>query len=142
VDTLPIPRPRWLMWLSIILLLWSLAGVGAFVSQFSMSDETIAALPQAERDLWTNMPAWAWIAYAVATLPALGGAIGLLMKKGWAVPLYALSIAGIIVQFSYPFLVARAFTGLAMAAFPIFILVMAVVQWRLAGNWRARGWLN
>ena len=105
-------RPRWVLWVSIALLLWSLAGIGAFASQFSMSEETIAALPPVERDLWTNMPSWTWIAYAVATLPALGGAIGLLTRKSWAVPLYGLSIIGIIVQFSYPFLIARAFTSL------------------------------
>ncbi len=136
------PVPGWLKWISIALLLWSLAGVGAFASQFSMSAETVGALPQAQRNLWTNMPTWAWIAYAVATLSALGGAVGLIMRKGWAVPLYALSIIGIVVQFSYPFLIARAFTDLAMAAFPIFILVMAFIQWRLAANWRAKGWLN
>jgi uncharacterized membrane protein len=136
------PVPVWLKWVSLALLLWSLAGFGAFISQFSMSADMIAALPQAERDLWTNMPAWAWIAYAIATLSALGGAMGLLMKKAWAVPLYAVSIIGIIVQFSYPFLIARAFTDLAMMVFPIFILVMAVVQWMLTRNWRAKGWLT
>jgi hypothetical protein len=134
--------PRWLLWISIALLLWSLAGVGAFVSQFSMSAETIAALPPDQRGLWTNMPAWAWVAYAVATLPALGGAIGLLMRKGWAVPLYALSIVGILVQFSYPFLIAKAFTSLAMAAFPLFILVMGIAEWLLARHWRAKGWIS
>jgi hypothetical protein len=133
--------PRWLTWVSLFLLLWSLMGVGAFVSQYSMSAETIAGLPQAQRDLWTNMPGWAWFAYAGATLPALGGALCLLLRKAWAVPLYLLSIIGIIVQFSYPFLIARAFTSLAMMAFPIFIFAMAVVQWRLARNWKAEGWL-
>lgn len=134
--------PRWLFWVSSALLLWSLAGVVAFVSQFNMGAEGLAALPADQRALWITMPTWAWIAYAVATLPALGGAIGLLMRKGWAVPLYALSIVGIIVQFSYPFLIARAFTNLAMAAFPVFILIMAFVQWGLTRHWRAKGWLG
>jgi hypothetical protein len=134
--------PRWLKWASIALLLWSLMGVGAFIGQISMSSETIAALPQKQRELWLAMPTWDWIAYAVAVFAAAGGAIGLLLRKSWAVPLYALSIIGIIVQFSYPFLIAGAFTDLAMAAFPIFILVMAFVQWGLARNWRTKRWLN
>jgi hypothetical protein len=137
------PKPPWHLWaLSVLFLLWSLAGLGAFVSQFNMSAATIAALPQAQRELWTNMPTWDWIAYGVATIPAVGGAVGLLLRKGWAVPLYGLSIIGIIVQFSYPFLIAKAFTGLAMAAFPIFILVTAVLQWWLARSWRAKRWLT
>jgi hypothetical protein len=134
--------PRRLTWIGVILLLWSLAGVAAFVSQFSMSAETIAALPPAQRDLWNHMPMWDWIAYGVATLPAVGAAICLLMRNKLAVPLYLISIIGIILQFSYPFLIAKAFTSLAMAAFPIFILVMAVVQWGLARHWRAKGYLK
>jgi hypothetical protein len=134
--------PRWLLWASIVLLLWNVAGLGAFVIQSEMSAEMIAALPPAQRDLWNAMPVWDWIAYAVAVNAGSIGAIGLLARKRWAVPLFALCIIGVIVQFSYPFLIARAITSLAMAAFPIFILVMAVVQWGLARNWRAKGWLN
>jgi hypothetical protein len=138
----PTERPRWIFWASIALLLWNLMGLGAFVYQSDMSAETIAALPAAQRDLWNAMPMWDWIAYAVAVNAGSIGAIGLLARKGWAVPLFALSIIAVIVQFSYPFLIARAITDMAMAAFPIFILVMAVVQWGLARNWRAKGWLN
>jgi hypothetical protein len=134
-------RPRWLLWASIVLLLWNMMGLAAFVYQSEMSAETIAKLPPAQRDLWTAMPVWDWIAYAVAVNAGSIGAIGLLARKQWAVPLFALCIIGVIVQFSYPFLIARAFTSLEMAAFPIFILVMAVVQWLVARHWRARGWL-
>jgi hypothetical protein len=134
--------PRWLMWAGIVLLLWSLMGVGAFLTQFFQSAETIAALPEAQRDLWTHMPAWDWVAYAIATFSALGGAICLLRRKAWAAPLYAISILFVLIQFTYPFLIARAFTSLAMAAFPVFIAGMGIFQWWLAKRWRKAGWLN
>jgi len=44
--------PRWLTWVSILFLLWNLMGVGAFVSQWTMTAADIAALPQNQRDLW------------------------------------------------------------------------------------------
>jgi hypothetical protein len=136
------PAPRWLIWASIALLLWNLSGLAAFVYQSEMSPKMIAALPPAQRDLWNAMPVWDWIAYAVAVNAGSIGAIGLLARKRWAVPVFALSIIAVIVQFIYPFLIARAITDLGMAVFPIFILIMAVLQWALARNWRAKGWLN
>ncbi len=134
--------PRWLTWAAVALLLWNLIGVGAFISQVTMSPETIAALPQDQRALWLAMPMWDWIAYAVAALSGAGGAIALLLRKAWAVPLFALCIIGVIAQFSYPFTHSEALKDPAMAAFPIFILVMAIVQWWLSRNWRMKGWLT
>jgi hypothetical protein len=135
-------RPRWAMIASIALLIWNLIGVGAFVSQATMAPEAIAALPTEQRDLWLAMPMWNWVAYAVAVLSGVGGAVALLLRKRWAVPLSLLCIVGVIVQFSYPFSHSDALRDPAMAAFPVFILVMAIGQWLLARNWRAKGWLN
>jgi hypothetical protein len=134
--------PHWVRAVRILLLIWNLIGVFAFISQMYQSPNAIAALPKAQRDLWLAMPMWDWIAYAIAVCAGTGGALALLMRKGWAVPLFALSIVGIIVQFSYPFLIAGAFKDLTMAAFPIFILAVAVTQWLLARSWRAKGWLT
>ena len=38
--------PRWLLWVGILFLLWNLIGVGAFVSDWNMSESDIAALPK------------------------------------------------------------------------------------------------
>ena len=92
--------PRWLLWAGIASLLWNLMGVGAFFSQWSMSAADIAALPKIQRDLWVSMPGWAWAAYAVAVGAGVLGAIGLVMRKGWAALLFALSLIAVLAQFS------------------------------------------
>ena len=54
----------------------------------------------------------------------------------------AFSLIAIMIQFSYPFLIAQgAQTDMGMLAFPIFIVVMAVIQWQLSRNWQRKGWL-
>lgn len=117
-------------------------GVGAFVSQWTMSAADIAALPQIQRDLWVSMPGWAWAAYAIGVGVGTVGAIGLMMRKWWAPLAFAFSLISILIQFSYPLLVAQgAQTDISMLAFPIFIVVMAVVQWQLARHWQRKGWL-
>lgn len=135
--------PRWLLWVGIALLLWNLMGIGAFISQFTMSAADIDKLPQIQKDLWAGMPGWAWTAYAIAVCAGTIGAIGVLMRKYWATLLFALSLIAVLVQFSYPFLIAKgAQTGIDMLAFPIFIVLMAVVQWQLSRHWQRKGWLT
>lgn len=134
--------PRWLTWVSILFLLWNLIGVGAFVSQWTMTAADIAALPQIERDLWLSMPGWAWAAYATGVGVGTLGAIGLILRKYWAPLAFSFSLIAIIIQFSYPFLIASgAQSDIAMLAFPMFIIVMAVVQWQLSRHWQRKGWL-
>lgn len=135
--------PRWLLWAGIALLLWNLMGVGAFVSQWSTTPEEIAKLPQIQQDLWNNMPVWAWIAYGIAVGAGTVGAVGIIMRKFWATLLFALSLIAVIIQFIYPFLIANAAQGgMEMLWLPIFILVVAVVQWLLSRSWQRKGWLS
>ena len=136
------PAPRWLIWAGIAFLLWNLMGIGAFASQSSMSDADVAALPQVQRDLWVSMPGWAWVAYAIGVGVGTLGAIGLLLRKWWAPLAFALSLIAVLVQFSYPFLFAQQAQGdMAILAFPIFIVVMAIIQWQLSRAWQRKGWL-
>ena len=136
-------RPLWLLIAGILFLLWDLAGVAAFVGQATMSPATFAALPKAQQDLFGAMPIWVWIAYAVAVFAAVLGALAVLWRKGWAVGLYAISLLAVLAQFSYPFLIVRAIeiANLAMSGFPLFIIVMGVMQAVLTWRWRAAGWL-
>jgi hypothetical protein len=134
--------PRWLVWIGVVFLAWNLMGVGAFVSQWTMSAADIAALPQIQRDLWVSMPGWAWAAYAIGVGVGTLGAIGLILRKWWAVLAFAFSLIAILIQFSYPFLAAQgAQTDIAMLAFPMFIVAMAVLQWLLSRQWQRKGWL-
>jgi len=136
--------PRWLLWVSILLLLWALAGVGAFYAQYSATPEAIAKLSPAEQEMWGHMPGWAWAAYAAAVFAGLGGAIGFLLRKSWGVWLFPISLIAVLVQFSYPFIIANGLATLGASAliFPLFIIAMAALQSWLARNWTAKGWLS
>ena len=58
--------PKWFMVVAAVLLVWNLLGVMAYVMQVTMSPETLAALPQEQRQLYESTPAWATAAFAVA----------------------------------------------------------------------------
>jgi len=110
-------------------LLWNLMGVGAFISQMSMSAQTLAALSQSEQDLYAATPSWVNVAFGVAVI---GGAIGcvlLLMKKSASHYVLWLSLIGVLVQMSYVFFVSKAFEiyGPGQAVMPIMVIIVAIV---------------
>lgn len=137
-------HPRWWKGVTLMLIIWALAGVGAFLGQFTMSSETTAQLPPEQQEMWVNMPGWAWLAYAVATLAGLAGAICLWFHKRQAIWLFPISLIAVLVQFSYPFVIADGLRTLGPSAliFPGFIIAMAVLQSGLARSWADKGWLT
>lgn len=136
--------PKWFMIVSAILLVWNLLGVMAYIMQVTMSPETIAALPEAQRQLYENTPAWATAAFAIAVN---GGALGcalLLLKRNLAGIFLQLSLAGVLVQMFHSFFMSKSFEvfgpgGLVM---PIMVVVIAIFLVVLAAKARAKHWTS
>lgn len=125
-------------WIATLLLVWNLIGIGFFLTQYLMTPEDIAKLPSTEQFLWTHMTARVWIAYAVAVAAGTLGALGLVLRKGWALWLSALGLIAVIVQFTNPVLLKVASEqGVGIMAFPMFIIAVVAVQTWLAWRWRA-----
>jgi len=59
------PRSYWVI--SGLALLWNLVGLAAYINQVTMSPEGLAELPEAQRTVLENTPAWATSAFAIAT---------------------------------------------------------------------------
>lgn len=133
--------PRWLLWASILLLLWNLMGVASFTMQWMMTPADLAKLPAQQQELWTNMAVWTWAAYAIAVGAGTLGALGSVLGKKWAAPLFLLSLIAIVVQFSSPLVNAMGAGLMSLMAFPFFIFIVALAEWLLARKWRKAGWL-
>jgi hypothetical protein len=135
--------PRWLTIAGIVSLLWNLMGVWSFVTNWQMSKTGYAGLPDVQRELWSAMPTWTWIAFAVAVGCGTAGAIALLLRKRLAAPLFLISFIAIIVQFSWPIFMTDAFSkmGAELVTFPAILALAGALQFYLARRWAARGWL-
>jgi hypothetical protein len=109
-----------------------------------MDSAALARLPAAQREIWAAMPGWAVGAYAVAVWAGLLGGLGLLLRRSWAGLAFAASLAGVIVQFGWVFLATPILetVGASAAAFPVFILVVAVALLWYSGFAAKRGWLR
>jgi hypothetical protein len=133
--------PRSFYVVAILFLLWSLAGDAAYIAQVTANPAELARTAPYTARIFARMPVWAWSAYAIAVWGSTLASILLLMKRRLAVPLYALSLAAVVVQFSYSFLGTDmlAVKGPGVAAFPLVIFVIAVVELLYARTMARRG---
>lgn len=145
VTTDAITPPRWYWIASGVAVLWTLFGVMALLTDPAVNEAALADMSEAQRQLVAARPGWLYAVYAVATLGGLAGAIALLLRRTWAVPLLTLSLIAVVVQFGYVLFVMDAIAVLGAAAsvpFPLVIFsIGALVLW-LALHARGRGWLR
>jgi len=130
--------------IALVLLLWNLIGVAAFIMQYTADLPALARTDPYTARIFAEMPPWAWIAYACAVGSGALGAVMLLLRKAAAVWLFLLSVVAIVIQFGYSFLGTDmlAVKGPTTTAFPLVILLIAVVQLLYARHLKAKGVLR
>jgi len=91
--------PSILFWvISIALLLWGFGGASIYIAYFIETPEEFAqtaetaANRQAYADYVASIPFWAIAVGIIAAVTRLLGAIGLLLRRAWALPLYIISV--------------------------------------------------
>lgn len=143
-DTMTLKSPTWYMVVAVVLFVWNLLGVMAYVMQVTMSPEVMAALPEAQRELYENMPAWAMAAFAIAVHGGALGCLLLILKKNLAGLFLQLSLAGVLVQMYHSFFVSKNFEvfGPGAMVMPILVIVIAIYLVTLAARAKARKWTN
>lgn len=135
--------PAWFWIVAAVALVWNLLGVSAFVMQVSMSPETLAALPEAERALYESFPLWALIAFAAAVFGGAVGSVLLLMKNKLAQTAFVISVVGVVLQMIYNLFIGKTMDvyGPGSIAMPIMILLFAGFLVWLSRTATAKGWI-
>ncbi|MGI9221100.1 MAG: hypothetical protein ACR2QS_08710 [Woeseiaceae bacterium] len=125
-------------------LVWNLIGLVIYIGQVSMSPEALARLTEAQQDLITSTPTWANAAWAIAVNAGLFGSALMLLRKTWAIPMFALSLAAIIVQDIDAFVLRDAFgvVGINSLIIPSMVLAIAIALLLYSRTAKSAGWLN
>lgn len=144
IEQSPVKIPIGFWGLAIICLVWNLLGVMAYIAQVTMSPEALAALPEAERALFESTPAWVNGVFALSVFGGTLGCIALLLRQGWAVWLFVISLLSVLAQMYYAFFVSRSFEvfGPGMVIMPILIIVIAIFLVWFARMSKGKGWLK
>lgn len=137
--------PRWYWVVSVIALAWMLFGVFAWFMDLLMAEDTLMQMSEAQRELFLTRPQWIFGLYAIAIFTGLAGAIGLLLRRSWAIPAFWVSLLTAIVQFAYVLFVMNAIAAIGAAAalpFPLLVLAIGMALLWFSMYARGQGWLG
>lgn len=139
-----IKPPTWFWIVSVLALLWNLMGVGAYLADAFVSVEALGEMTQEMRELYEGRPAWVTAAFAAAVWFGALGCIALLLRKKWAVPVFLISLIGVIGQQIYNFFLSNTFEVMGSGAMflPIMVVIIAVALWLFARSSAAKNWLT
>lgn len=127
-----------------LMVLWNGIGVAAFFSQLMMTPEMIAQLPEAQQAVYRDIPVWSYAAYALAVFGGLIGSILLALGKKLALPVLVISLAGVLVQQYYNFVVIDAIgiMGWGIVVMPVIVTVIALLLVIIRQRGTRSGWLH
>ncbi len=125
--------PPWYWPVAGFLFLWGLAYAWLTLFSFVLADpddwaELVAAgrvLPEYVEYIG-RIPGWVIATTAVAAITRLGGAIGLLLRRSWAAPVYALSLVCVFVIMFRGFVLADVATVIRTSQIWVEALFMAL----------------
>ena len=135
--------PTWFWVVAALAVLWNLMGAFAYYSDVTLSPEALAELPQVQQDLRAAMPSWVTALYAIAVFVGLAAAITLALKNKLAIPLFAVSLAAVVIQMLYVSfgLNAVALMGISSLIFPVVIILLGATQLWVAMHAKKQSWI-
>ena len=137
------PLPTWFWVVAVLAVLWNVMGAFAYYSDVTMSPEALVGLPQAQQDLRAAMPSWVTGLYAIAVFGGLAAAITLCLKNKLAIPLFAVSLAAVVIQMLYVSfgLNAVGLMGTSTLLFPAVTILLGALQLWFSMHAKGRGWI-
>jgi len=137
-----VPRHLWVV--GIIAVLWN--AIGAFdyaATQFRL-DFYMSQFTPEQLEYFYGFPAWAVASWAIAVWSSLIASVGLLLRRAWAVGLFGIALAAMLVTFLYNFVLSDGLSmvGTGGAIFTAVIWAIAIFLFFYARAMAKRGVLH
>lgn len=144
-ETDPSKVPVWFKIISIVFLIWNIFGLVVFCLMmfvWNTKDALLkAGLNDEQAELTLSTPGWVNVAFAVAVIFGVLGSIALLMKRKIALPLFLISLVGVLAQNSYTYLLSEVIEVMGPGASPFVILgAIAIIPFTISCG--KKGWLR
>ena len=125
-------------------LVWNLLGLFIYYQEVTMSPDALANLTEAQQAFLSNRPGWATSAYAIAVTTGVLASVLFLLRKRLAVIMFAVSLAAILVQDIYGFVIGNGIEvwGTPALVIAVVVLAVAVALVLYARAAQARNWLG
>ena len=125
-------------------LVWNLLGLVFYYSHVTMTPTALEGFTDAQQAFFSTTPAWATSAYAIAVSAGVLASLFLLLRKTWAVPLFTLSLVGIVLQDLHAFVLSNGLEvwGTEGILLPAIIIVIATALLMFSRNAKQRRLLS
>ena len=136
--------PAWFRVIAVVALLWFLMDISVFFMRVLMTEEGLNAVPANQQHLYRNMPLWVNIVFAGEVFGGALGSVGLLIRKRWALPLFVVSILGVVSQTFHIWIRSDAISvmGVFAVVAPLVAILVGVGMIVLTKSAIAKGWLR
>jgi len=128
LTTARTPRHLWIV--GILALLWNAIGAFDYTATQLRVESYMSQFTPQQLEYFYAFPAWAIAAWAVAVWSSLLGSLALLLRKTWAVWLFGIAIAGMLVTALYNFVLTNGLDVMGPGA-GIFTIVIWVIAFGL-----------
>ena len=132
----------WHVWLvGALAVLWNGFGALDFVMTQTQNADYLAQMTPEQIALFTDMPAWATVAWAIAIWSSVAGSVLLLFRNRFAVHAFLLAIAGMAISFYHNLVLENGaeIMGTVGVVMTAIIVVIAIALWAYARWLRRRG---
>ena len=140
-TTAPAASPSWFRIVAVLASLWNAFGVFQYLSSVGLFGDPLASLTTDQRAAAESIPAPVIAAFAIGTFAGLIGSLGLLLRKGWAVPVLIASLIALLLLEGWIVFASGALDQFGLAV-PAMVTVGAILIAWLAVHARRRGWLG
>jgi hypothetical protein len=126
-------KPMTMFWaVGVIALLWNLIGLWAYYSNVTATPETLALVyNESQVAMILATPAWATSMTAIAVTAGVLGSIFLLLRNKLCVPLFLISLLGLVVQDIYIFGMTDSIDAFGMQPVYMQSIVLAIAVYLL-----------
>jgi hypothetical protein len=129
-DQIPAPAvvtPRHLWVVGVLALLWNSVGAFDYVMTETRNASYMSSFTPEQLAYFYGFPKWVIAAWALGVWGGLVGAVLLLLRKRWAVPVFGASLAGVVLTSFYNFVVTNGLAIMGGAGGLIFSAVIFAI---------------
>ena len=130
--------PVWYWAIAAGALLWNLLGCAFFGMEVFAQEALIQSMTDEQKEWARSIPGWIYFVYGLAVTTGVAGSIGLFLRKGWTVPLFAICLAAVIVQMVHTMILSGGLQAMGPAGLVMPSLVIAIAAALLWFSWFAR----
>lgn len=136
--------PQWYWVIATVALLWNLMGCAFFGMEMFAQEAMMESMTKDQKEWARSIPDWIYFVYGLAVVTGVAGSIGLFLRKGWTITMFAICLGAVIVQMVYTMIIAGGLqvTGPAGLVMPSLVIVISGALLWFSRFARSRSWIG